>query len=66
MNETDQANQFKVGDVLQLAEWNPDEQTFTARGSIYVEVTYIMTNDVAGFVVLPDGWCIMGFRRMAV
>ena len=46
---------FKVGDSLNLREWNKDKEEYTGR-SILVDVTHIVHGGIFG---IPDGYCVM-------
>lgn len=50
---------FKVGDILRLKEYDPVHDRYTAR-YIPVEVTYIL---VGGQFGVKDGYCVMGFKE---
>jgi len=47
---------FKIGDVLNLHEWDPNTGKYTGKKCSHY-VTYILYGPVFG---IEDGYCIMG------
>lgn len=54
---------FQVGDWVDLREWLPDEQKETGH-FLTVEITYMFIGDAAVGLVLPEGLCVLGLRRV--
>ena len=48
---------YKLGDILEMSEWLPDNQAFTGR-YIRAEVTYLLR----GRFGVPDGFVVMSIK----
>lgn len=49
---------FKVGDILELQEWNPLTKQYTEE-TLSRRVTYILYGGQFG---IEKGWCVMGIE----
>lgn len=52
---------FKVGDVLRLREWLPEEGRYTNR-EIRAYITYVSRGPAWG---IPEGYCVMSMKPYA-
>lgn len=51
---------FRVGDTVDLREWNPDLGTYTGRGVAGIRITYILRGPAFG---LKPGWVILSLEK---
>lgn len=55
---------FRVGDILQLREWNAERQAFGSR-SIVCVISYILGGEEAAKFGIVPGYCVLGIKLPA-